>query len=202
MSEAQARSIQRPVLWVALLAATALVMALVVMSTRGASPVQVGTSADDESEATTATTELVSLEPRSPMPAPSIEGHPQEELLRDDPDARELREAMDRTYETGWQAVQLSPDEIGWVPTEHWMHKRAGTVVEVANSEGEKIGYYIVGIGYADTARYEAPGFDWRELADDHHDAGRAAEKIADVQQQGGLSEVNTLDEPRLVGRG
>jgi hypothetical protein len=108
------------------------------------------------------------LQPPPPIgsiPDASLEGHPQQSFYEDDPEGQSLAEAFRQERETGWVAVQLDPEHVGWVPLDYWQRSGTGSVSEVANGDGAMVGYYIQSLGFVDTETFESPDFDWRAWA-------------------------------------
>ncbi len=161
--------------------------------------VVVAAATDETSEEGATTSTLDRPPPRASFPDASLEGHPQEEWYTEDPEGQALAEAFRRQRETGWTAVQLTPDLIGWMTLECWQAQRPGSVGEVADGDGEVIGYYIASVGYADLETFESEDFNWRALARENfpreeYPVDVAQQDIDSIENQGGLSEVCRID--------
>jgi hypothetical protein len=130
--------------------------------------------------------------PIGSIPDASLEGHPQQSFLENDPEGQELADAFRHQREIGWYGVQLTPELVGWIPLEFAQTRRMGSVSEVANNDGDMVGYYIAGLGYADTETFKSPAFDWRAWAREIEwfSPEQIEEKIASIEEQGGLSDV------------
>jgi hypothetical protein len=87
----------------------------------------------------------------------------------------------------GWTAIER-PDGIGFVPTSFVDTAMPGDATRVfADNHEDMIGYWIFGLGYVDTATFEAADFDWRAELRTRFSPELAEERIDTIEERGGV---------------
>jgi hypothetical protein len=116
----------------------------------------------------------------------SLEGHPQDDFLRADPDGEQVR-AM---YETGWTPVFTAADgSVHFAQLRQVTSSTPGELLQVVDASGEVVAYWIVPGLYVPREVFETDSFDWQNYVrteSPYADAG-SEEFIATIEAAGGL---------------